>query len=192
MVVAYTPSVTDFIINILPVFILLIVFIIVVGIYLICDGCLCRWWNTYFVQVQSVWVFRQTTSKIANWVPMWKFRIFHCHQWPTPPPPFKDIFSVTTEESVPDSVSVSSNDQKTGGAGGWLGIFSSVFNAPTTSVTTVIYTSLSWDCRLWSPYLLGEFMVRGLNFPKCVLRLIVGFLAVDACVRRPFLAKSCF
>ena len=45
--------------------------------------------------------------------------------------------------------------------------------------------------RVRSPAELDEFMVRSLKVPKGVIRLIVGFIAVDACVKHPFLAESC-
>ena len=34
-------------------------------------------------------------------------------------------------------------------------------------------------------------MVRSLKVNKGVIRLVVGFFAVDACVKCPFLAESC-
>ena len=75
-----------------------------------------------------------------------------------PPPPFKDIFSTPTKESVPALVSVyETNHYKTlftvvvntstGEPCGWFGMCSSVSDAPTTSATTGIYPSSSWDVR---------------------------------------------
>ena len=71
------------------------------------------------------------------------------------PPNLEDLFSTPTEDKVLASVSVSSTDHSetlltvvvktsTGGPVSWFGIRSSVLDAPTTSATTGIFTSLSW------------------------------------------------
>ena len=67
------------IINLPLVFILLVIFIVFSEIYILCDISLWWWWDTYHVQVQTVWFFRQTTSKIANWVLLWQFLIPYFH-----------------------------------------------------------------------------------------------------------------
>ena len=46
-------------------------------------------------------------------------------------------------------------------------------------------------CRVQPTAELDEFMVRSLNALKEVMRLIIGFIAVDTCVKHPFLAKLC-
>ena len=80
----------------------------------------------------------------------------------------------------------------TGGAGGLVGLCSSVLDALTTSEATGVFTSSSGEVYVQSPSVLDEFMVRYFMVPKCVLRSIVSFCSVYACVKRPFLVKSCF
>ena len=79
-----------------------------------------------------------------------------------------------------------------GGAGGWLGLFSSVLDTTNTSAITGMFTSSSLESSVQSQSVLDDFVVRALKVPKCVLRSIVVFVAVDASVKRPYLAKSCF
>ena len=67
-----------FIIISLPlIFIILIIFITVEEIYFLCDVSLWLLWNTYYIQLQNVCIFRQTTSKIANQGLIWKLQICH-------------------------------------------------------------------------------------------------------------------
>ena len=77
---------TTIIIKLPIVFVLIIIFILVAEIYLLHDVYLWQWWNTYHVQVQTVWFFRKMTIKIADWGLLWRFQIFHCHRRPIPPP----------------------------------------------------------------------------------------------------------
>ena len=80
----------------------------------------------------------------------------------------------------------------TGGTGGWFGLCSSVSDDPTKFATTGLFNSLKWEGSVQLPYVLDELMVRSLKILSYMLHLIIGFCSVDACVKRPFLAKSCF
>ena len=119
------------------------------------------------------------------------------------PPNFEDIFSTPTEKSVPAFVNVSATDHSktllavvvntlTGEASGYFGLCLSVLDAPTTSATTGMFNSSTWEGCARFPDLLDYFMVRASKLPKCVLRSIVSFCSVDACVKGPFPAKTCF
>ena len=96
------------------------------------------------------------------------------------PPPLYDLFSTPKEDSVLTSVSAFyTENSKTlitvvvntspGGAGGWYGLCSSVSNAPTTSATTGMSTSLWWDFQDLLSATLDKIMVRSLKVTKCVL-----------------------
>ena len=73
----------------------------------------------------------------------------------------------------------------------WFGIWSPVSDAPTKSATTEMSTSWYWEGMVQSPAKSDEFMEKSLNVPIGVLLSIVGFHAVDACVKRPLVAKLC-
>ena len=120
-----------------------------------------------------------------------------------PPLTFGDLLSTPTQYRVPSLVSVSSVDHSktlltvvvntlTGEAGGLFGICLSDLDATMNSTTTGIFTSFSWKGCVRLTALLDEFMMRALKVPKCVIQFIVGFCTVGACMKHPFLAKSCF
>ena len=73
------------IINLPLFFIYCIIFIVVAEIYLLRDGYIWILWYTYNFQVQSVCIFRRATRKITNSRFLWRFRVRHYHQRPTPP-----------------------------------------------------------------------------------------------------------
>ena len=80
---------------------------------------------------------------------------------PVAEPPIKYLFSTPTEESVPYSVSVSATNHSkklltmivntsTGGPRDCYGLYSPFLDAPTTSATTGIPNSLSWEVTVQS------------------------------------------
>ena len=124
--------------------------------------------------------------------------------WPLPPAsnPFGDLFSIPTADSVPASVSVSSNNHfetlltlvlntSYGGGGSWFGLCWPVSGDVITNLTPGMSTYSSWVVRVQLSSELEDFMGRSFKMPKGGIRLIVSFIAVDTCVKHHFLAKLC-
>ena len=78
-----------------------------------------------------------------------------------------------------------------GGSGSQFWMYLLASDASTTSAMTGVSTSLSWGVRVQYPDELDESTVRSLKILEGVIRLIVGFIAIDACVKHPFLPESC-
>ena len=79
----------------------------------------------------------------------------------------------------------------TGGAGICFGLCWPVLDAVTTNPMAGMYKLLSWVGRVRFSDDLEELVGRSLKVPNGGLRIIDGCIAVDACVKFPYLAKFC-
>ena len=78
-----------------------------------------------------------------------------------------------------------------GGSGSWFWMYSPASDASTTSAITGVSNSLSWGGRVKYPDELDDYTVRSLKILESVIQLIIGYIAVGACVKHPLLPKSC-